>query len=297
MDTSKTKPLDDVVELSNKFTALNNELLNAKRELVKQNIELERLRTELQDKNEALAGMNTELEKRVEERTRLLSLAIDEIDDFAYSLSHDLRTPLRGIDGFSAVLIDDYKDRLDAQAIKHLNGIRKDAQHLGVVLDALHSLTKVSRRPLQRTMVNLSDMAESIMQNLLNKHTEIKPEYHIQQGMIENCDRDLVMLVLGNLLSNAIKFSQNVEKPTIDFGIRSKDKRKTYFVRDNGVGFNMDYAAKLFQNFQRLHSNNEFEGIGIGLAMVRRVVSKHGGSIWVESEVGKGTEFQFSLEP
>ncbi len=296
MADSKIPSTDDITEILGRFTNLNNELLDTKRELVKRNLELDRLQRELQEKNTALTSLNAELEKRVLERTKQLSLALNEIDDFAYSLSHDLRTPLRGIDGYSAVMMEDYADKLDEQAIKHLTSIRRDAQRLGEVLDALHGLSNVSRKELSLSKVNLSEMGERVIQKLIIAYPERKVEFSIQQGLSEYCDRELMKSVLNHLFSNAIKFSKREATARIEFGMEAKDGVKTYFVKDNGVGFNMEFVNKLFHNFQRLHRYNDFEGIGIGLATVRRVIIKHGGSIWAESEPGKGAVFYFTLE-
>jgi len=239
---------------------------------------------------------NRNLEKRVKGRTKQLTLALDEIDDFAYSLSHDLRTPLSGIDGLSLALLEDYGDKLDEKGKKYLSSIRKDAQRQGQTLDALHGLANVSRKELSLTKTNLSEIAEKIIQQLASTCKDRKIEFVLQPGLIDYCDRNLVKTALGNLFNNAVKFSKQKTHAKVEFGMIIKDGVKTYFVKDNGIGFNMEFVNKLFQNFQRLHKYNDFEGIGIGLATVRRVVIKHGGAIWAESEPGKGAVFYFTLK-
>ncbi len=242
-----------------------------------------------------LQTLNENLEKHVKERTKLLSDALNEIDDFAFSLSHDLRTPLRGIDGFSSLLLEDCGNILDENAKNHLNFIRKDAQHLGHVLDALHSLSNVSRKELSLSQANLSEMAEHVLQQIVSEYPDQRIEVVIQSGLSDYCDKKLMKTALGNLFSNAIKFSKRETTIRVEFGMIIENGVRTYFVKDNGVGFNMDYVNKLFHNFQRLHRYNDFEGIGIGLATVRRIIVKHGGAIRAESVPGVGSIFYFSL--
>lgn len=258
--------------------------LNLKREVNKRVLAEAKLQT-----------LNENLEKHVKERTQQLSAALNEIDDFAFSLSHDLRTPLRGIDGFSSLLLEDHGDKLDDDAKMHLDSIRKDAQHLGVVLDGLHGLSNVSRKELSLSQTNLSVIAESILLPLVAEQPERNIEIVIQPGLIDYCDRKLMRTALENLFSNAIKFSNREANAIVEFGMTTEDGIKTYFVKDNGIGFNMEYVNKLFHNFQRLHRYNDFEGIGIGLATVRRIIVKHGGTIRAESETGKGAVFYFTL--
>lgn len=242
-----------------------------------------------------LKSLNEDLETRVRERTQQLTAALEEIDDFAYSLSHDLRTPLRGIDGFSSVLMDDYSHLLDESAIKHLQSIRQDAQKLGDVLDALHNLSNVSRKEIVLSRTNLSDLAKAVLNNLIPESPSKNVTYTIQPGLYAMCDRKLLNIALEHLIANALKFSSRSTHPIIEFGEIIRDGVPTFYVRDNGIGFNMDYVNRLFHNFQRLHTNTDFEGLGIGLATVRRIVIKHGGIIWAESTPGNGATFFFTL--
>ena len=238
---------------------------------------------------------NKNLEIRVKERTKQLTLALDEIDDFAFSLSHDLRTPLSGMDGLSLALLEDYSDKLDEKGKQYLNSIRKDAQRQGLTLDALHGLANVSRKELHKAKINLSEMAENIIQQLASTYQDRNIEFVLQPGLIDYCDSNLMKTALGNLFNNAIKFSNQKTHAKVEFGMITKAGVNTYFVKDNGIGFNMEFVNKLFQNFQRLHKYNDFEGIGIGLATVRRIIVKHGGTIWAESKPGEGAVFFFTL--
>lgn len=242
-----------------------------------------------------LKSMNEDLEQHVTERTQQLMVAMEEIDDLAYSLSHDLRTPLRGINGFSSMLAEDYADVLDDDAKRHLDSIKNDALHLGEVLDSLHSLSKVSRQELELSNANLSDIAQRVILSLLPAYADREVDVSIQEGLIEYCDRKLMITALENLLNNALKFTCRADAPKIEFGAISTGATRAYYIKDNGIGFNMEYVNKLFRNFQRLHRSNDFEGIGIGLATVRRIVLKHGGKIWAESAPGKGATFYFTL--
>lgn len=300
---------EKLTEILSKFTALNNELLDAKRKLTKSNIALVRLQEELQQKNamledalehtklakQELEELNRDLESRVIERTKQLSMALKEIDDFAYSLSHDLRTPLRGIDGYSAILIEEYGELPEAEAKQFLQNIRNDAQHLGEVFDALHGLSNVSRKALNLCQVNLSELVQDIIAELQLKHPEIQIQSTIQPNLWANCDIDLIRTALLNLCSNAVKFSDHESIIRIEFGITEKDGVQMYYIKDNGIGFNMDYVNKLFRNFQRLHRHNDFQGIGIGLATVRRIINKHGGIITAYSTPSNGAVFYFTL--
>ena len=242
-----------------------------------------------------LKSLNEDLENHVRDRTQQLTAALEEIDDFAYSLSHDLRTPLRGIDGFSSVLIEDYSHLLDQSAIQHLHSIRQDAQKLGVVLDALHGLSNVSRKDIVLGRTNLSELARAILESNISADSLPNVSYAVQPDLYALCDKKLVSIALEHLIANAIKFSGKRDDPSIEFGVIQREGVPTFFVRDNGIGFNMDYVNKLFHNFQRLHTNTDFEGLGIGLATVRRIVIKHGGKIWAESSPGKGATFYFTL--
>jgi PAS domain S-box-containing protein len=219
----------------------------------------------------------------------------DELEAFSYSVSHDLRTPLRGVDGFSQALIDDYGSTLDDTAKLYLNYIRSGVQRMGHLIDDLLSLARLSRMEMKLTDVNLSELAEQIVAELRRDHPDRKINIDIEPHIVGRGDRGLLRVTLQNLISNAWKFTQNREDPFIQFAHSPENGKTVYFVRDNGAGFDMRYYNKLFGAFQRLHSAKEFSGTGIGLATVRRVIYRHGGNIWAEAEPDKGATFFFTL--
>ncbi len=235
------------------------------------------------------------LEKLVEERTAELTNVNKELKSFSYSVAHDLRSPLRSIDGFSLALLEDNNDQLDETGKDHLGRVRKASQHMGMLIDDLLSLSRMSRHEMRRETIELSLLAHDIIACLKESQPDRHIELKIEEGMIANGDAKLMRIVLDNLLGNAWKFTNKVAKPKIEFGTNKKDNVQVYFVRDNGVGFDMQYADKLFNAFQRLHRVGEFPGTGIGLATVQRIINRHGGRVWAESEVDKGATFYFNL--
>ncbi len=250
-----------------------------------------------------------EFEHLVEERTAQLQAVIKELEaaninfdtankeleTFSYSVSHDLRTPLRGIDGFSQILLEEYQDKLDKQGQDYLHRVRTGVQKMAQLIDAMLKLSRVSRGDLTIRPVNLSNMAKEIANNLRNSDPDRNVEFVIQKGIIANADERLIQSALENLMGNAWKFTSKQATAIIEFGILQQDGKQVYFVRDNGAGFNMEYAQKLFGAFQRLHGSKEFAGTGIGLATVQRIIHKHGGKVWAEGEVDKGAVFYFTL--
>ncbi|RNC67675.1 MAG: PAS domain-containing sensor histidine kinase [Desulfuromonadales bacterium] len=239
--------------------------------------------------------LNAELEKRVEERTAELERARREMESFSYSVSHDLRAPLRHIDGFSRALLEDCADRLDAEGMGYLNRIRSGAQRMGQLIDDLLQLASVGRSELERRTVNLSTLAQVVTLELRRTDPAREVTFAIAEGISAHGDPRLLRVVLENLLGNAWKYTGKQEKALIEFGEDVREGRRAFFVRDNGVGFDMAYVDKLFQPFQRLHGMDEFEGTGIGLATVRRVVERHGGAVWAEATLGGGATFYFTL--
>lgn len=242
-----------------------------------------------------LIRLNEELEQRVAARTVELEAANTELEAFSYSVSHDLRAPLRAMDGFSHVLIEDYAGKLDATGLGHLQRIRLASQKMASLIDDLLMLSRISRRELQRRAVNLSEIARSV----LREHTDAEPERNvdlcIQDGVIAYCDEHLARVALENLLGNAWKFTSKTDRAEISFGVESQDGLGEIYVRDNGAGFDMAYADKLFGAFQRLHSEGDFPGTGIGLATVKRIIMLHGGSVRAIGEPGKGAAFYFNF--
>jgi PAS domain S-box-containing protein len=239
--------------------------------------------------------LNEELEQRVAERTAQMEASNKELEAFAYSVSHDLRTPLRAIDGFGLALLEDYASCLDAQGQDYLRRVRAASQRLGQLIDDLLDLSRMTRGEMRREAVDLSALAGEIAAELEATQPERETEFIIAPGVVVNGDARLLWGMLENLLGNAWKFTGKNTRARIEFGVIEIKGRPAYFVRDDGVGFEMAYADKLFGAFQRLHGMNEFEGNGIGLATVQRVVHRHGGRVWAESTVGQGATFYFTL--
>ena len=243
--------------------------------------------------NDELRSMNVELERQAER----LALVNGELESFSYSVSHDLRAPLRSIDGFSQALLEDYGDVLDAEGKKFLGFVRDSAQHMAHLIDDLLSLAHVTRSPVHRKPVDMSAVARRIVERLRAAAPTRAVDVVVADSVVADGDERLVTIALENLLGNAWKFTSKQDDAKIEFGVRREGARAVYFVRDNGAGFDMTHAAKLFGAFQRLHSSKEFEGTGIGLATVQRVVHRHGGQVWAEGTPGKGASFYFTLEP
>lgn len=229
------------------------------------------------------------------QRAAQLEAANKELEAFSYSVSHDLRAPLRSIDGFSHVVLEDYGEQLPPDARGYLERVRGAAQRMAVLIDDLLNLSRVTRTAVEPRFINLSKMAEEILQSLSESQPERQVTFVVDPDLMVEADPRLMNIVMENLLSNAWKFTSTREHATIEFGQKNHVKERTFYVRDNGVGFDMAYANKLFGVFQRLHSVSEFPGTGVGLATVHRIISIHGGRIWAESVEGKETTFYFTL--
>jgi hypothetical protein len=239
----------------------------------------------------------SELEQRVRQRTSQLEAANQELEAFSYTISHDLRSPLRSIIGFSELLQMKYNNQLDEQAKQYLNRVSTSAKGINTQMDAMLSLHKLTQVELKRETVDLSGIAEEILSHLKAVEARRQVETQVAQGLTVNGDPVLLRVMLENLLSNAWKYSAKVEQARIEFGVKKeKNSSSAFYVRDNGAGFDMKRADKLFRPFQRLHSDNEFPGTGVGLASVQRIIHKHGGRIWVEAAVGRGATFYFTIE-
>jgi light-regulated signal transduction histidine kinase (bacteriophytochrome) len=240
--------------------------------------------------------MNEELERRVKERTAQLEIANQELEAFSYSVSHDLRGPLRGIDGFSRALLDDYQDRMDESGKHYLNRIQSGAQRMGQLIDDILKLSRINRSELDRMEIDLSQMCGKILENLAREAPDRTMEIAVQPGLTVQADRRLMLVALENMLGNAWKFTSRCERPRIEVNeTTSPEGDRILFIRDNGAGFDMQYVGKIFDAFQRLHSTDEFEGTGIGLAIVQRIIHRHGGRIWAEAEIERGATFFFTL--
>ncbi|MBI5503713.1 MAG: hypothetical protein HY899_02855 [Deltaproteobacteria bacterium] len=241
--------------------------------------------------------LNAMLERRVVERTAELQAANAELEAFAYSVSHDLRAPLRAMDGLSEALLEDYSGNLDDQAQDYLRRIRGEASRLGDLVDDLLRLSRVTRAVMQRRDVDLSALASSIAARLRNSRPDHDAQFTIAIGLRDHCDGSLVRVLLENLLGNSFKFTRTTAHARIEFGRERHNGSRVYVVRDNGVGFDMAHVGKVFEAFERLHSSEDFEGTGIGLTTVDRIVRRHGGWITAEAEPGKGATFRFTLSP
>jgi PAS domain S-box-containing protein len=231
----------------------------------------------------------------LKQRAAQLETANYELEAFSYSVSHDLRAPLRSIDGFSHVLLEDYSAELPPEGREYLERVRAAAQRMADLIDDLLKLARVTRTPLEPKLTNLSAMAEKIANTLKEQNPKRNVTYSIMPDLMVSGDPRLLNIALENLLSNAWKFTAKKEHAIIEFGQQSKTRERTFFVRDNGSGFDMAYVNKLFGVFQRLHSASEYPGTGVGLATVRRIIKIHGGNIWAEGEEGKGAAFYFTL--
>jgi light-regulated signal transduction histidine kinase (bacteriophytochrome) len=261
--TLETDSQDEIGDLTRSF----QEMMNQRREVVKL-------------KDEFYAG---------------IVAANKELEAFSYSVSHDLRAPLRAIDGFSKELLTNCEDRLDERGKDDLRRIRAATQRMGQLIDDLLELSRLTRSELKFETVDLSTQVQDIEQKLAASDPQRQVEYVTAPDLTAAGDPHLLQIALENLLQNSWKFTRPRSRPKIEFGVLNQNGDRTYFIRDNGVGFNMAYAEKLFKPFQRLHDSKEFPGTGIGLALVQRIIYRHGGKVWVEAEENKGATFYFTL--
>jgi signal transduction histidine kinase len=251
--------------------------------------------SQIQERDAALRLAHDQLEDRVEERTRELAATNKELEAFAYSVSHDLRAPLRGIDGFSQALLEDYSDRLDSTGQDYLGRVRRAAQRMSCLIDDMLNLSRVARSPIHREPLDLSAIARSIVEELRQVEPSRKVEFSLEEGLTASGDSQLLRAALENLIHNSWKYTSGHLLAKIEFGkIRHNDKCP-FFVRDDGAGFDPRYADRLCGAFQRLHTAREFPGTGVGLATVQRIIHRHGGEIWAEGAVEKGATFYFTL--
>lgn len=239
----------------------------------------------LEEKNRLIVDQNIELEQLNK-----------ELESFCYSVSHDLKAPLRGINGFSNALAEDHREHLNDDAKFYIDKINNSTSKMSQLIESLLDLSRITLHNLKKEKVILSEIVHQICDDLKTYNPDRKIDFLITPGISAKCDRDFITIALENLLSNAVKYTANTPESIIEFGIiDDKENNKCYYVKDNGVGYDSKYANKLFQPFQRLHTVEEYPGTGVGLATVKRIIAKHGGSIWSESELGKGAVFYFTL--
>ncbi len=256
-----------------------------------------RASAELQRKaaNQELYQLNQSLELRVKQRTAQLEATNKELESFSYSISHDLRAPLRAIDGFSRILQQDYRDRLDVEGDRYLKIVRDNAKRMGELIDDLLNLSRMNRKEITRRSLVVNDLIKKILQDFASEIGDRQIEFIIAD--LPDCEADLSLLtqVWINLISNAIKYTNKTENARVEINYQVTDGKNAYFIRDNGAGFDMQYADRLFGVFQRMHLERDFEGTGIGLAIVQQIIQRHGGTIWAEAAVNQGATFFFTI--
>jgi len=278
------------------------ELIIANKELAFQNKEKEKraqeliiANRELKNAEDDIRKLNDELEQKVIQRTAQLESVNKELESFSYSVSHDLRAPIRAINGYTRILVEDYSDKIDSDGIKILQSIINNSKKMGELIDDLLAFSKLGRKQVTLSEIDMTGLLQLIREELSFEDYENVPEFKI--GILPNAkgDKSLIKQVWINLISNAVKYSKHKVKTNIEIGAYKKNNLVIYYVKDGGAGFDMQYYDKLFGVFQRLHSQEEFEGTGIGLAIVQKIVNRHNGTVWAESTLNEGSCFYFSL--
>ncbi len=250
----------------------------------------------IEQEQATLAELNQSLEQRVAERTRDYENTNKELEAFCHAVSHDLRAPLRSINGYSTALVEDCEDSLDSTAKSHLARIKKNTEHMSLLIENLLKLSRINQQDIHLSRINISSECRKVLSQIQEQQSYRRIEIIIADNIEVSADHNLLPIMLENLLSNAYKYTQKVDGiARIEFGCEIQKGRRVYYVKDNGAGFDMRYADKLFATFQRLHSDTEFEGTGVGLSTVQRIVHRHGGEIWAESVINKGSCFYFTL--
>lgn len=286
---------DEVGTLVGSFCFMRDELYQQKLELIEGHSKLleqinERIRAEKE-----VSALNRQLEQRVAERTTQLEASNKELEAFSYSVSHDLRTPLRAIDGFSHILLEDYATTLDDEGKRLLKVVRENTIRMSQLIDDILKFSRTGRVEITFTEIDMEKLAQAVIEELQPTIAGSKLQLEIEHIPSVTGDRAMMRQVFVNLLSNAIKFSRTKETPMIKVGATVKENEVIYYVKDNGVGFDMQFVDKLFGVFQRLHSVTEFEGTGIGLAIVKSIITRHGGRVWADSKLSEGATIYFAL--
>jgi light-regulated signal transduction histidine kinase (bacteriophytochrome) len=298
-DAISARSIPFLVECLAPLEMAHRGFMEANRALQTLNADLElriRERTrQLDEANRTLQTLNADLELHIRERTRQLEDANKDLESFAYSVSHDLRAPLRAIDGFSQTLIEDCAPRLDDDGRFAIERVRVNAIRMERLIDDMLHLARISHGELSPGPTDLGALARQILAELREQRPDRNLDARIAEGLVADVDPDFIRIALANLLSNAFKFTGSQTAPRIDFASETRDGEVVYYVRDNGVGFDMAYAEQIFRPFERLHSQDEFPGTGIGLATVQRVIRRHGGRIWADAALGRGATFFFTL--
>ncbi|MEA2082754.1 MAG: ATP-binding protein [Thermodesulfobacteriota bacterium] len=276
--------------------AERNQQLKEEKQKVLDNIrELERYREHLEELVKERTGKLEKSRTELDVLNKQLQAANKELEAFAYSVSHDLRAPLRNIDGFSQILLEDYSDILDKQGQHYLQRVRAGTQNMGQLIDDILSLSRSGRHHMDKKTINIEPIVREVCKSLENELKDRKVDFVVHECPPALADSHFVKIVFTNLLSNALKFTRIRENAKIEIGSMTEDGHTIFFTKDNGTGFDMKYADKLFVPFQRLHRAEEYEGSGIGLAIVQRIIHRHGGRIWAKSEIDVGTTFYFTL--
>lgn len=283
---------DEIAQLDQVFHKMATALTEAHENL---EAKVEERTRELAEASAEIRELNESLERRISERTYQLETANKELEAFSYSVSHDLRAPLRAIDGFARIFEEDYTQSLDSEGVRLLGVIRANAQNMGQLIDDLLAFSRMGRKQIEPVAIDMTEVAVSVADELKASGSASSCSFSIGQLPCTFGDKALIRQVLVNLISNAVKYSRPKENSRIEVGARVESSEFVYHVRDNGVGFDMNYSDKLFGVFQRLHRPDEFEGTGVGLAIVQRIVHRHGGRVWAESEIANGATFYFSL--